>query len=115
MFAQQHHIAVASDGGRYSEGSLACSYQDAVEIAGNRLPNALQAMAEAPAPRHHIEVGDLACDEPRRCRDVASETYRVRTAFERHRSGASDREHQPVSPDDGKSAVNSGKLREWSV
>ena len=44
------------------------------EIAGRRLRDAQQPMAEAAASRHHIEIDDLARDQPRRGRRVAGES-----------------------------------------
>src|SRR5580700_10880520 len=72
----------------------------AVEIAGDWLINALHSMTEAAAARHHIEVGNLAGGEPRRCRDVAGKTDRLRSARERQWRMLSDRQHQTFSLDD---------------
>ena len=87
----------------------------AAEFAGGGLPDAPQPMTEARPPRHHVEVGDLACGQPRRCRDVAGEADRLGAAFEADRCVASDRQYQAFPVDDGKRPVDSGKFGEGAI
>ena len=87
----------------------------AAELAGGRLPDAAQSMTEARPPRHHVQVGDLARGQSRRCRDFTGKADRFGAAFEADRRVAPDRQHQAFPADDGKRPVDSGKFGEGAI